>query len=87
MFRKGHNGTNFLKIILFIYGCVESLLLLGLSLDVGHGLLIAAAFLIAKHGLWGTWASVVGARGLSGCNSSPGSRAQAQELWLSLAKA
>ena len=59
----------------------------GLSLDVGHGLLIAAAFLIAKHGLWGTWASVVGARGLSGCNSSPGSRAQAQELWLSLAKA
>ena len=83
VFRRGHNGTNFLKkIILFIFVCAGSLLLLGLSLVVVHGLLITVAFLIAEHGLQGAWASVVGACGLSSCNSSPGSRAQAQACGL-----
>ena len=36
----------------------------GYSFVVVHGLLIAVASLAAEHGLWGTRASVVGARGL-----------------------
>ena len=35
------------------------------SLVTVHGLLIAAAFLVVEHGLWGTQASVVVADGLS----------------------
>ena len=36
----------------------------GYSLVAVHRLLIAVAFLVEKHGLLGTWASVVSANGL-----------------------
>ena len=47
---------SFLLILLFIYGCAGSSLM--------HGILIVVAFLVAKHRLWGVWASVVVACGL-----------------------
>ena len=61
------------------FGCAGSLLLLmgfslavvsgGCSLVAAHKLLVAIAFLAVEHRLWGTWASVVAARGLSICGS------------------
>ena len=36
----------------------------GYSLVVVLGLLIVVASLVAEHGLWGSWASAVGAQGL-----------------------
>ena len=66
------------KIILFIFGCAGSLLLCclflvvasrGYSLVAVCGLLIAVASLVAQHGLWGMWISVVVARGLNSCVS------------------
>ena len=50
MFRRGHNGTNFLKIILFIYGCVESLLLLGFLQMQGMGFSLQRLFLLQSMG-------------------------------------
>ena len=41
----------------------------GCSLAVVHGLLIAVAFLIAEHRLYGSQASVVATHGLSSCDS------------------
>ena len=40
----------------------------GNSLIVVHRLLIAAASLVAEHGLEGTWDSVAGVCGLSSCS-------------------
>ena len=34
-----------------------------------RGLLIAVVSRVAEHGLWGSWASAVGAHGLSSCSS------------------
>ena len=41
----------------------------GYSLVALLGLLTAVASLVAQHGLWGMWVSVVVARGLSSCSS------------------
>ena len=45
-------------------GCDEQ----GLLFSYGALLLIVVASLVAKHGLWGSWASVVPVRGLSSCS-------------------
>ena len=50
----------------------------GCSLVVGLGLTVVVS-LVAEQGLYGTWASVVAAHGLS--SVAPGSRAQIQYLW------
>ena len=55
----------FLKTILFILGCAWSSGCMGYSLVVVHKLLIVVAFLVTEHRLWGTWASVAAAQGLS----------------------
>ena len=74
--------------VLFILGCAGSSLLRRLSPGCGEQRLlfvavcrlpIAVAFLVEEHGLQGTWASVVGARGPLGW--FPGSRAQARQWW------
>ena len=65
------------KINLFVFGCAGSLLLHGLSLGVVSGAPLhcsaqashCVASLVATHGLWGAWASVVTARGLSNCGA------------------
>ena len=41
----------------------------GYSLDVVCRLLVTVASLGVEHRLWGAWASVVAARGLSSCSS------------------
>ena len=61
----------FVYIILFIYGCAGSSLLLwlwvsrGHSLLAVHGLLTVVASLVAEHGFWGSQASVAALCGLS----------------------
>ena len=65
--------------LLFTCGCAGSSLLhasfslversRGCSLAAVRGLLIVVALLVAKHGLWGTWASGVAGRELSSCGS------------------
>ena len=68
---------NYKFIYLFIFGCIGSSLLRGLSLvaaSVGyfvvvHGLLIVVASLCCGARVLGTRASVVVARGLSSCGS------------------
>ena len=51
--------------VLFLCCCAG----FSLVVVVMHGLLIAVASLVAEHGLWGTWASVVAAPGFSSCGS------------------
>ena len=41
----------------------------GCSLAVVRGLLIVVTSLAVEHGLWGGWAAVVSAQGLSSCGS------------------
>ena len=57
------------QIVLFVFGCAGSSLLRGLSLVVVHGLLIGVASLVADHGLWGMWVSVVAACRFNSCGS------------------
>ena len=61
------------KNYLFIFGCIGSSLLCGLFSGCGKRgytlLAMCGASLIAEHGLWGTGASLVMARGLSSCGS------------------
>ena len=75
--------NNFLSF--FIFGCAGSSLLhrllsscinQGLLSSCSAWLLVAVASLVAEHGLWGTWASVVAAQGLQ----STGSAVKAQGL-------
>ena len=61
----------FFSAVLGLHCCVSSSLVVesrGYSLVV-LGLLTVLASLVMEHGLWGTQASVVGARGLSSCCS------------------
>ena len=67
----------FFKFCLFIFGCAGSSFLHRFSLVVAseaHSVAVPrflslVAFLAGEQGLWGTQASVAGARGLSSCSS------------------
>ena len=71
-FRSGFFPSYPFLIILFTYlflpvlglGCCT-----GVSLVAVCGLLTGVASLVTEHGLWGDWASVFAARGLSSCSS------------------
>ena len=83
-----------LKIILFIFGCAKSLLLLGLFSVCGKQGLLSSCGARASHRsgfsccrAWaqGGWASVVAAPGLSSCCSwAPGHRLTSCGTWVQL---